>query len=131
MGYIETALVKKPHQKQHWEDKHILDISKCLDPITGPLYFLKNFFHIQHPTQGQLLFDPFDYQIELINSYINHRFSINLLSRQLGKCLTYDITIINKSNNTKIQIGDLLWEELTIRQKVVTKLEDWLVRLAK
>jgi len=59
-----------------------------MDPLVGPLFFLRNFFHIQHPTKGQLKFDPFDYQIELIRSYIDYRFSINLLSRQTGKTTT-------------------------------------------
>jgi hypothetical protein len=58
---------------------------KCMDPDTGYLHFAKNFAHIQHPVQGKLLFDPFDYQLGLMHSYHNYRFNINMMPRQTGK----------------------------------------------
>lgn len=64
------------------------ELKKCADPVTGPAYFIKNYFYIQHPTKGSILLDPYDYQIELIDSYIENRFSINLIARQLGKTST-------------------------------------------
>jgi hypothetical protein len=49
------------------------------------MYFLDNFFYIQHPTRGRMLYHPYDYQRRLIETYHNHRFSISMLPRQTGK----------------------------------------------
>jgi hypothetical protein len=57
----------------------------CADPVTGPEYFMSNFFHIQHPTRGKMLYYPFDYQKRLIDTYHNYRFSISMMPRQTGK----------------------------------------------
>ena len=47
--------------------------------------FCKKFAFIQHPVQGKLLFDPFEYQVRLLQSYHDHRFNVNMLPRQTGK----------------------------------------------
>lgn len=95
-----NVLVKKPHTRDFYNDKQIDDFIKCADPVEGPKYFLSNFFYIQHPTKGKMLFDPFDYQIELVDTYHNNRFSINLLGRQMGKCLSEKVNITVKNNST-------------------------------
>jgi len=46
---------------------------------------MDNYFYIQHPTKGKLLYHPFDYQKKLLDSYHNYRFSISLMPRQTGK----------------------------------------------
>jgi len=86
--YDGNALVKKPHTKQHFTEQQMVEFLRCSDAITGPLYFLSNYLHIQHPTKGKLLYQPYDYQKELIDVYTSNRFSINLLSRQTGKTTT-------------------------------------------
>jgi len=78
-------LIKKPFTKMAYTLEEIIHLQKCADPITGPMYFMENFFYIQHPLRGRIKFVPFDYQIELIENYHNNRFSINMLGRQMGK----------------------------------------------
>ena len=46
---------------------------------------MDNFFHIQHPVKGKMLYHPFDYQKRLIDTYHNYRFSISMMPRQTGK----------------------------------------------
>ena len=46
---------------------------------------MDNFFHIQHPTRGSMVYHPWDYQKRLIHTYHNYRFSISLMPRQSGK----------------------------------------------
>jgi hypothetical protein len=82
------TLVKKAFATQRWTEEQIEDLIKCQDPETGPHYFLEKFFHIQHPVKGKLLYDPYEYQKRLIDSYHNHRFNVNLLPRQTGKTTT-------------------------------------------
>jgi hypothetical protein len=85
---IDGNLVKRAHSTQKFTEKDLEDLAKCSDPITGPHYFLDNFFYIQHPVKGKLKYEAFDYQRRLIDSYHNHRFNINLLPRQTGKTTT-------------------------------------------
>ena len=85
---LDGKLVKTAHSTQRFTEQHILDLKGCMDPVNGPHYFLKNFFHIQHPTKGKLLYQPFEYQERLVNSYHQNRFNVNLLPRQTGKTTT-------------------------------------------
>jgi len=78
-------LVKTPYRQQHWTDQQLTEFMACADPVTGPRYFLEHFFYIQHPTQGKMLYQPFDYQKRLIDTYHNYRFSISMMPRQTGK----------------------------------------------
>lgn len=85
MSKTETALVKTPYAKVTYSQQQIDEFMLCADPITGPLYFMDNFFYIQHPTQGRMKYHPFEYQQRLIEVYHNYRFSISMMPRQTGK----------------------------------------------
>lgn len=82
---LEGVLIKPAHKKQVYTDQQIEEFIKCADPVTGPLYFMDNFFYIQHPTRGKMLYHPFEYQTRLIETYNNFRYSISLMPRQSGK----------------------------------------------
>jgi hypothetical protein len=81
----ETALIKSPYSSTVYTDEQIQEFVLCADPITGPIYFLDNFFYIQHPTRGRMVYHPFEYQRRLIETYHNYRYSISLMPRQTGK----------------------------------------------
>jgi len=81
----DNVLVKKPHTKSAFTQAQLQEFIKCSDPITGPEYFMSNYFYIQHPTKGRMLYEPFDYQKRLIDTYHNYRYSISLMPRQTGK----------------------------------------------
>ena len=82
---LETAIIKTPYQKMSYTEQHILEIARCADPVTGPQYFMDNYFYIQHPTKGSIQYHPFEYQKKLIDTYHNYRYSISLMPRQTGK----------------------------------------------
>jgi hypothetical protein len=82
---LEGVLVKPAHKKQKFTQWELEEFVKCSDPIGGPEYFVSNFFYIQHPVKGKMLYNPFDYQKRLIETYHQFRFSISLMPRQTGK----------------------------------------------
>lgn len=84
-GTLDTVLVKAPHRRETYTDQELLEFSLCADPVTGPMYFLDNYFWIQHPTRGKMVYHPFEYQRRLIETYHNYRYSISLMPRQTGK----------------------------------------------
>ena len=80
------SLVKNPYTKTVFKtDKDLEDFVKCCDPETGYLHFMDNFFYIQHPTKGSMVYHPYEYQRRLIETYHNYRYSISLMPRQSGK----------------------------------------------
>lgn len=85
---LDGVLVKRAYAKDRMSDAQLLEFAQCADPLTGPYYFVNNFFNIQHPTKGRMLYRAFPYQNDLIHCYHENRFSINLLGRQMGKTTT-------------------------------------------
>ena len=88
MSGLEGVLVKKAHKKQSFTDKQLGEFVASADLVTGPEFFMRNFFYIQHPLKGKLLYEPYPYQVDLIQVYHTNRFSINMLGRQMGKTTT-------------------------------------------
>lgn len=85
MAKNEIVLVKTPHKREVYTEQQIKEFALCADPVDGPMYFMDNFFYIQHPTRGRMLYHPFDYQRRLIDTYHKYRFSISMMPRQTGK----------------------------------------------
>jgi len=97
----QSDLVKSPYTKTHFVNQQQIDeFVACCDPVTGYLYFMDNFFYIQHPTKGSLVYHPWDYQKRLIHTYHNYRFSISLMPRQSGKCFGINTTVKIKNIHT-------------------------------
>lgn len=65
--------------------EQITEIIRCCDADNGYEYFMRRYFYIQHPTKGQLLYDPFEFQVRLIENYHKNRFSVSMMPRQTGK----------------------------------------------
>lgn len=63
------------------KNEQIREIIKC---GKDPVYFIKNYVKIQHPTQGTIPFETYDFQDDCIAAFLEHRLNIILKSRQLG-----------------------------------------------
>jgi hypothetical protein len=82
---IENSLVKRPHMQETWTESQLRELTRCADSVLGPRYFMNNYFYIQHPVKGSMLYQAFPYQERLIDTYHGYRFSISLMPRQTGK----------------------------------------------
>jgi hypothetical protein len=102
---LDGKLVKTAHSRIRYSDQDVEDLLACTDPVTGPQYFLKNFFYIQHPVEGKMTYAAFDYQEGLLESYHTHRFSVNMLGRQMGKTTT--------------AVGYLLWYAMFVPDSTI------------
>ncbi len=105
MSNLDNALIKKPHQLESFTNDQLKEFMACANPIDGPDYFLRHYFYIQHPTSGKMLYDPYDYQSRLVETYHNYRFSISLMPRQTGKTTT--------------AAGYLLWYAMFVPDSVI------------
>ena len=68
-GTADTSLVKQGYSKVAYTPDTLEDFKNCANTDTGPLYFMTNHVKIQHPTQGGIDFEPFSYQLDLIENY--------------------------------------------------------------
>ena len=82
MSTADTSLVKTPYQQEEFTDEQLMELAKCMQ---DPLYFIEEYCWIQHPTKGRMKFQLFEYQRELLAAYHDYRYSIALISRQMGK----------------------------------------------
>jgi hypothetical protein len=82
---LDGVLIKRAHRQETYTEEQINELAQCMDPVTGYLYFVNNFFFIQHPVKGKIKLEPFEYQERLMASYHNYRFNINMMPRQSGK----------------------------------------------
>jgi hypothetical protein len=82
MSTADTKLTKTPYQKEKFTEEDLLELAKCAE---DPKYFMINHCWIQHPTKGRVKFELFEYQKELVDCYHKNRYSIALVSRQMGK----------------------------------------------
>lgn len=102
---LSGVLIKKAHTKQTYTETQLQELMKCMDPETGYLYFIENFFYIQHPVKGKVKFSAFEYQYRLMDSYHNYRFNINMMPRQSGK--------------TTCAAGYLLWYAMFVPDQTI------------
>ena len=87
MAYVslDSQQIKRANKKHKYTKEQVEQLEKCMHPKSGPLYFMKQFMKIQHPTKGEMPFNPYPYQERLIEAYNSLRFSISMLPRQTGK----------------------------------------------
>jgi len=78
----DTSLIKTPYKKETYTQEQLLEMARC---AADPKYFIRNHCWIQHPTKGRMRFELFPYQEELLDAYHDYRYSIALISRQMGK----------------------------------------------
>lgn len=116
--YLSNTKLKRDGVKLNYTKEQIEEIIKCREDV---LYFANNYIKIISLDKGLVLFDTYDFQDEMLEAMDNNRFSIFLLARQMGKCLSYS-TCINIRNKTtgetrEIPIGDFYqMQKETIRR---------------
>jgi len=124
MGAGVPDIVKKAHQKDAFTNTKLIELEKCM---IDPLYFIRTYVKIQHPTKGEVPFEPFPYQETMIQTCAEYSRCIFLTGRQQGKTFTSN-TII-RYNNTKVKIKNLI--KLTFKGKIINFLENILLQLVK
>lgn len=74
--------VKAPNEIHEYDEDQIKELHKCKYDVK---YFIKNYCKIVHQDYGVIPFETYEYQDDLLDTFIHNRFSICLLSRQSGK----------------------------------------------
>ena len=120
----EDSGLKKPNAISSYDLYRKKEMLKC---IQDPMYFIQNYVIVNEPSVGDVLFNLYPYQKDIIKGFYEHKKVILMCGRQQGKCVTYDTKITKNGEDKKI--GDLV--KLSFKQKIVNKLENILLKLSK
>lgn len=105
---MKNPQLKKAFAEDEYTPEMIMELAKCK---RDPVYFMRNYVKIQHPTRGTVDFDLYEYQERFIRHMHDNRFTITLQPRQMGKTLTVamyllwfacfndDVTVLIASKN--------------------------------
>lgn len=77
----DERFVKRPMAEYDYTEEEILELQKCSESC---VHFI-NYVKIVNPDEGEIFFKPYDYQLELLQKFQDHRFNVGLCSRQSGK----------------------------------------------
>lgn len=123
---MASDLIKRAFSESEYTPENIQELRKCM---VDPVYFIRNYIYLQHPTKGKILFNLYDYQEQLVRHLQAERWTIALMSRQMGKTQTISmfllwyatfhrdqtILIASKNNSHAMEITDRIrfaYEEL-------------------
>ena len=95
--------IKSPGTEIAYTKQMAQDLYKCQ---TDPVHFFENFCYIQSEG-GKMLFKPYPYQIEMVKAFTNHKNTVMLTARQMGKCIhgSTMITVRNKKTGDILDIS--------------------------
>lgn len=93
----KNPYLKSANQEEEYTFEEIEELKRC---YKDPVYFIKKYVKIVHPTGGIVSFDLFDYQEDMIRAFHEERYSIVLSARQTGKCVMKNtkVNIVNKKD---------------------------------
>ena len=77
----DSQFVKRPKEEWEYTPDQISELYECSQDVN---YFIK-YVKIVNPDKGEIFFDPYEYQLELLRKFQDHRFNVALCSRQSGK----------------------------------------------
>ena len=108
----KQELVKHAYQKLNYSEKEILTLSQCIDPVSGPSFFIENFVYVKTVKKGRVKLELFDFQRDLLRNYHEYRYSIAMIGRQMGKALSLQTPILTPSGFSTmgdLSVGDIIY----------------------
>jgi hypothetical protein len=83
---MATNQIKRGRDSDEYTPERIAELKRCK---SDPIYFLKNYVVIKHPTRGPVPFKLFPFQERFISAIHENKNTIALFPRQCGKCCFY------------------------------------------
>jgi len=65
--------------------KQVEEYQKCFQ---DPIYFIRNYVKIVNVDKGEIFFDMWSFQEQMVKNFVRHRFNIVKCPRQVGKSIT-------------------------------------------
>lgn len=91
-------------QKYHYTQTEVDEFAKCAKDM---MYFLKKYYKIIHVERGLINFEPWPFQVKMLEAYKTKRYVISKLPRQVGKSVTtigYILWYVLFNKNVKVAV---------------------------
>ena len=119
-----TIGVRNPDIVFEYTEEEIRELTKCANDI---FYFANNYAWCLQGSKGYQPLTLRDYQNEMLESYVNNRFSICLTSRQVGKCsIVNKINLCQNKNNFHKYIEDVYYEN---KNGILSHIKHFLIKI--
>jgi hypothetical protein len=82
---MKNPQLKKAYATDEYTPFMIQELARCK---RDPVYFIRTYVKVNHPTRGIVPFNMFDYQERFVRHIHSNRFTITLQPRQCGKTVT-------------------------------------------
>lgn len=90
MGIKYSEFIKKPGEELEYSADMIRELQRCQEDIWNFLPYIK----IIHPDKGIIVFEPYDFQKQILRNLQDNRFNVILASRQSGKTTTISAYVL-------------------------------------
>jgi len=84
-SYLGNPNLKRPGEQINWTNEMVAEYLKC---ASDPIYFIETYMKIINVDRGLINFNLYDYQKEMVNSFVDNRYTIVTTARQSGKSIT-------------------------------------------
>lgn len=81
-GYLGNQRLVSVRDVVHFSKEEVAEFIKCTE---DPIYFIKNYIKIVNVDRGLIPFEMWSFQEEMIKTFVDNRFSIAKMPRQVGK----------------------------------------------
>lgn len=116
--------IRDPNIVFEYTPEEIQELTKCANDI---FYFANNYGYCLQGTKGYQPLKLRDYQEEMLESYVNNRFSISLTSRQTGKCsIINELELQQNENNFHKYIEDVYYEK---KDGILSRIKHFLMKI--
>lgn len=78
----KNPYIKKANTQHEYSPDQVKELDRCMKDV---VYFVRTYCKIQHPVRGELPFELYPYQEQMLRMFAGQRQSIVLSARQTGK----------------------------------------------
>lgn len=91
-NYLANPKLKRVGEQIPFTEEQGIELVRSeMDPV----YFCKNYVKIIHVDRGMINFDPYDFQKDIVRSFVDNRFTIICSCRQAGKTTSVVAAILH------------------------------------
>ena len=80
----KNPFIKKANTEHDYTPRQLQELKKCTEDV---VYFVKTYCKIQHPVRGEIPFDLYPYQENMLRIFAGERLTVVLSARQTGKSM--------------------------------------------
>ena len=120
VGYNGNQFVKKANIEHNFTGEQVKEYLKCKNDI---IYFIRTYCKIVTLDRGLELFQPFDYQIRMIEAFENNKFVVNLLPRQMGKTAIVAAYLLHYAMFNEDKMIGILANKALVAREILSRIQ--------